>query len=87
MNVCSSAYRHWVTTPRPTAFHDLPASAFPVTIEYVQHTTGKVIRTEVIEGPGALQVPGLAALFGPIGVRMTWASGQSGYSPPPSGRP
>lgn len=59
---------------KPMAFHDLPASMFPFTIEYL-NAKGVVLRTETVEGPGVMEVPGLAQFYGPITIRVTHANG------------
>lgn len=68
----------------PTAFHDLPAAAFPVTIEYF-NAKRVLLRTMHIEGPGVMYVPPLSNLFGPVGVRIAFANGRSHEEPPPGG--
>lgn len=73
-----------MATEKPTAFTDLPANAFPVTLEYLNRH-GIVIRTEHIEGPGVMEVPPLATLYGPIGVRISYANGKKHIQPPPGG--
>lgn len=46
------------------AFGDLPADAFPFTIEFFRHDTGEVVHTIHVPGPGAIAVPALAADVG-----------------------
>jgi hypothetical protein len=71
-----------VSDELPVAFRDLPARAYPFVVEYFT-TTGAVVHTERVEGPGVMKVPGLSGLFGPIGVRVTYASGEVVETPPP----
>lgn len=40
-----------------TAFHDLPADEFPLTIEFIAEDTRDVLHTIEVAGPGAVQVP------------------------------
>jgi hypothetical protein len=63
-------------TDRPFAFHDLPASYFPVTIEMLRSDTKEVVHRIVVSGPGAVEIPALREREGvPIGVKMTTADG------------
>lgn len=69
---------------KPTAFADLPASAYPVTLQYLnRHHI--VIREETIEGPGVMEVPPLSGFYGPIGIKMSFANGAEHLEPPPGG--
>ncbi len=64
------------------AFADVPADAFPVSIEFIDRS-GKVVWSDVILGPGALPIPALAKDHGPVGVRMIFASGEVVEEPAP----
>ena len=44
--------------PLPVAFRDLPAEAFPFTVELLKADTRTVVWTATVDGPGALRVPG-----------------------------
>jgi len=55
-------------------FRDLPADRFPFVVEYWLPSGEVVHRTEVT-GPGVLEVPGLGHL-GPVGVRVSYATGE-----------
>lgn len=59
-----------------TAFHDLKASDFPFTIEYIDAATGEVMDSVTVEGPGVLPVPGRDR---PTDVRITFADGRSRF--------
>lgn len=58
-----------------TAFHDLPAKAFPITIEYRDAETDELLLTDTITGPGAYFVKG----FQPRRVSVTLIDG-TGHS-------
>lgn len=73
-----------MASEKPTAFHDLPADAFPLTLEFLNRH-GVLIRTERVDGPGVSEIPGLAPLYGPIAVRLTFANGTTHTEPPPGG--
>lgn len=67
---------------KPTAFHDLPAHAFPVTIEFFTQD-GTVVHRIEITGPGAVEIPALRLLHaGPIASRVIYASGQAASTYP-----
>lgn len=68
---------------KSTAFRDLPADAYPFTVEYL-NAKGVVVRTEYVEGPGMMEVPPLHNLFGPISVRITFANGDTHTEGPPT---
>lgn len=70
------------------AFADVPAEDFPMRIEFYRTDTKEVIRSIQIDGPGALQVPGLG---GPdkgfwVGVRVTTATGEISETEPDESR-
>jgi hypothetical protein len=48
-----------VKPSKPFAFHNLPAEAFPFTIELLDAGTRKVVWTATVDGPGVVAVPGL----------------------------
>lgn len=59
-----------------TAFHDLPASAFPFVMEILDAATREVVWTAEVKGPGALRIPGTDETGGgPKAVRLTFADG------------
>lgn len=60
---------------KPFAFHDLPATAFPFKIEMFTRD-GRVVHEIEVTGPGAIEVPGLAAFYGPTGARIRYADGR-----------
>jgi hypothetical protein len=45
-------------TGRPCAFSDLPAGAFPFTVELLRADTREVVWKATVDGPGAVIVPG-----------------------------
>lgn len=53
---------------------DLPLDHFPFVIEYFT-ADGTVVHSAVVTGPGVMQVPPLAATHGPIGTRVSFATG------------
>lgn len=57
------------------AFRDLPADAFPFTVEFIARNTGEVVHSIHVDGPGALVVPALAGKHGPIDVRVVSPQG------------
>ena len=59
----------------PAEFISLPADAYPFTIEFLAVTTGEVVYTITVAGPGAVLVPALRASYGPVRARMTYADG------------
>jgi len=60
----------------PTAFHDLPAEAFPFTVEFFRVSDRVVMHTVIVHDAGLLRVPSNAELGGePVGVRTTYADG------------
>lgn len=58
----------------PVAGVDLPASAFPFTVEIFSGVTGERLLHEVVAGPGALSIPGFAD-HAPNRVVVTWPDG------------
>lgn len=66
-----------------TAFHDLPADAFPLTMRAFD-AQGAEVWTETVTGPGALFIPPLADTHGPVRIRVEFANGevQEGEPPP-----
>lgn len=71
-------------TEPPTAFTELPASAFPFTVELwgpeANPWGGPPTFTATADGPGALQVPGLGW---PTWTRVTYGDGTVQWQPPP----
>lgn len=64
-----------------TAAHSLPADAFPFTVEAID-LAGEVVWSQVVSGPGALEVPPLAAQYGPVSIRIAYADGNVVHAPP-----
>lgn len=59
-----------------TAFHDLPAAAFPLVIEFIRVDTGETVQVIDVEGPGVTAIPALAPRLGVgIAVRISFADG------------
>lgn len=56
------------------AFHDLPADRFPFVIEFLS-ASGVVVHRQEVPGPGAIKIPGLAPLFGPVTTRVIFPDG------------
>ena len=56
----------------PYAVRDLPAEAYPFTVDFIDQT-GKVVHTITIEGPGVTLIPALRDQYGPVDVRITYA--------------
>lgn len=69
----------------PSAFQDLPATAFPFLIEFMRSDNGEVVHSIHVTGPGALEIPALRKEHGvPISVRVIYADGEIvelGYAP------
>ena len=63
-------------TPLPVAFSDLPAAAFPFTVELL-NTAREVVWSTTVTGPGAIHVPGTDELGpGPRTARITYPGGR-----------
>lgn len=58
------------------AFHELPPSSFPFTVEWISEDTGEVVHTATVTGAGALYVPPLADVYGPTTARVRYADGE-----------
>lgn len=56
-------------------FHDLPQEKFPFVVEAMDERRRIVWRTTVHE-PGAMHVPPLARTYGPVSIRITYATGE-----------
>lgn len=70
----------WGTSnPDNIASVDIPAHLYPMTIEYIA-VDGRVLDTEVIEGPGVQRVQSYGE---PVGVRITYGDGDVTFTPPP----
>ena len=63
----------------PYAYRDLPAAAFPFTVEFISQRTGKVVHAFTAAGPGVITVPALRDEHGPVDVRVTYADGFTIY--------
>jgi hypothetical protein len=68
-------------TERRTAFHDLPAEAFPMTIEFWDDDTGELLESMRIEGPGTAEVRSWAPRR--VRVRAMFANGRVESAGPP----
>lgn len=63
-------------TQLPAVFRDLPADAFPFTMEILDADTREVVWAVTVDGPGAIRVPGLDETGpGRKIARITWADG------------
>lgn len=60
----------------PSAFHDLPADAFPFTIVFTRVDTGQVVHRIHVAGPGAVTVPALSRLHGGVRIDARIVHGQ-----------
>ena len=56
-------------------FRDLPGDWFPFVIEARDRNHAVVWHT-VVQGPGALSVPPLARTYGPVSIRVIYATGE-----------
>lgn len=59
-----------------SVFADLPASAFPFTIEFLRTDTGEVLWSTVATGPGGSHIPKLGSPDYRLMCRMTFANGE-----------
>ena len=59
----------------PTVFRDLPASAYPFTIEMLDKDTREVYETIYVEGPGAVKINPKPAHVRVAGTRITLGTG------------
>lgn len=57
-------------------FRDLPETSFPFTVEFFVIRTDEMVHRIVVNGPGAVVVPPLAPIYGPIRIRITYADGE-----------
>lgn len=71
---------------KTTAFRDLPADAYPFKIEFYD-LAGTVVHVIEVPGPGVTEIPGLAKDHGPVGVRITLATGEVLVEEPPPAPP
>lgn len=61
----------------PFAYSELRPEDFPFTLEALDSESGAVVWKKIIETPGPLYIPALAAKIGrPVKVRITWPSGK-----------
>jgi hypothetical protein len=63
---------------RPSAFHDLPASAFPFTMELLDAETREVRWSQKVTGAAAIRVPSRDEINDgkPLTSRITFADGE-----------
>jgi hypothetical protein len=60
-----------------TAFHDLPSAAFPLTMSAYRTDNGEQVWREVVDRPGSVRIPPLAAEHGVlVRVRIELANGE-----------
>jgi hypothetical protein len=60
----------------PVKSADLPASAFPLTVEVLDAETREVVWSATADGPGAMRIPGPDELGPrPKAARVTYADG------------
>lgn len=60
----------------PVAFHDLPASEYPFTIEAINSVTGDIVWTRKVTGPESVYVPPLTRMVGaPVDIRLRSSDG------------
>lgn len=58
------------------SYHDLPATAFPFTVQLVRADTQQVVWETRVSGPGVIHVPGMAAELGvPVMARLVLPDG------------
>jgi hypothetical protein len=69
---------------KPTAFRDLPEESYPFTVEFFT-ADGTVVHTIEVSGPGAIEVPALGTIYGPVGARAIYADGTVHVTQPPKG--
>lgn len=70
---------------KPYVFQDIPADHFPVHTQFEDSKTGEVFFEDTMEGPGALEVPGMSHLCSPgamVRVRTTYGNGDTQVWPP-----
>lgn len=67
---------------KKTMFRDLPEESFPFTVEFFT-ADGTVVHTIRVSGPGAMEVPALGKIYGPVGARTTYADGVVHVTLPP----
>lgn len=68
----------------PTAFHDLPADAFPFRWTFYRVDNDRPVTSVLMEGPGVMEVPALARELGvPVYVHIEFANGEDQWSPMP----
>lgn len=66
-----------------TAFHDLPAKAFPFTMRAYLVSSDALVWEERMEGPGVLQIPALAKIHGgPVYIEVEYPDGRIERSDP-----
>lgn len=70
----------------PVTFRELPEESFPFTVEFFT-ADGTVVHTVTVTGPGALRVPALGKIYGPVGARTIWPDGSTSITPPSKGSP
>lgn len=59
----------------PTAFHDLPAHLFPLTMRAYPVGSSVCVWSETVEGPAAIHIPALAQEHGPVRMTIEFADG------------
>jgi hypothetical protein len=68
----------------PVAFRDLPASAYPFTIEMLDAVTREVCWSVTAAAPGAVRIPGKHETNGgkPVACRVTFGNGEVSVAEP-----
>lgn len=61
----------------PMAFRNLPADAFPFTMEAYDCDTLKVLYSYRVEGPGVMKIPPKPENVARVGIRMAFANGET----------
>lgn len=59
-----------------TTFIDLGPDDYPFWLNFISERTGQVVWEQYVDAPGAVQVPALGSLYGPVKARLTFADGE-----------
>lgn len=66
-----------IDTCQIDGFFDLAKEDFPFTITFVRDDTGEVLWQQMVDGPGALQVPGFGGQGFRVDVRIEYPNGRT----------